>query len=610
MRSQNIQYREDQAMTEDPGKKSDLIYRIALAVIIMLQFIAALYFSTQKNGFHYDEYYSYYSSNVSYGLVPADNEWMDTGEISDEFMVLKGQGFNYPTVKLMQTYDVHPPFYYYILHTVCSLTPGVFSKWQGLTVNLIFWLLSFPVLIAICNEILCKQYKTQMIRILGEKDNEKNYKLCKLTILFIVFLYGFSPAILSGVMFIRMYTLLTFLCLLTVLMALKVVRYVGELRAEETGSSIEKTGVGVRKKKQILYAIGSFALTFIGSQTHYYYIVFLFFVAAYITLYLFIRGRGHKPDFKNAFGYAITVILGLIASVAYYPSMLSHIFRGYRGTEATQAFFDMGNLRERAGLFVGLLDEYLIYGFFYVLILDALLFYLFQKYSKRRNGVSREQAYFDHRIGLVAFVTTGYFLVVLKTALLNAEEAVRYEMPVYAFIILLLVLAVVTNLKGLTKEDNSQKGNYGNSHGNSDRQKITAEQVLLAIIIFFTCFTQLFGLTKDKVLFLYKDDAASYDWAREHRDDTIVYIYNPDNQWMIWDDATELMQYDRIFFISASNSEEITDETVKNADHLYVYAVRNDEAMGLLKRINDLKDRENEPGVIRELQYADLYELK
>ena len=37
---------------------------------------------------------------------------------------------------------------------------------------------------------------------------------------------------------------------------------------------------------------------------------------------------------------------------------------------------------------------------------------------------------------LTVFVTMGYFLVVAKTALLNAEEAIRYEMPIYGLLIL------------------------------------------------------------------------------------------------------------------------------------------------------------------------------
>ena len=52
-----------------------------VTIIMMLQFFVASYFCMQKQGFHYDEYYSYYSSNVTYGLVPTDREWKDVSEI-------------------------------------------------------------------------------------------------------------------------------------------------------------------------------------------------------------------------------------------------------------------------------------------------------------------------------------------------------------------------------------------------------------------------------------------------------------------------------------------------------------------------------------------------
>ncbi len=597
-----------QGMTYSQSRSRTNLYRVALAVIIMLQFIAAFYFCMRKTGFHYDEYYSYYSSNVTAGLVPTDNAWMDTSEIADEFMVLPGEGFNYGMVKLMQTYDVHPPFYYYILHTVCSLTPGVFSKWQGLTVNLLFWLMTFPVLTGICSEILCKRDTRVKWRILGEEDQEKHEKLCRLTTLIVVFLYGFSPAILSGVMFLRMYVLLTFLCLLTVYTDLRIIRFADEYRMNLCADPKKDREKKSDLRRHVLFGLGSFALTFIGTMTHYYYTVFLFFAAAYVTLYLFIKKDADKQryvtDIKNAGAYAASVILGLIAAVAYYPSMLSHIFRGYRGTEATSAFFDMGNLKERAGLFVGLLDEYLISGFVYVLILDVLLLYIYRVYSSRRSKDKGIKSSFDHRIGFVAFVTVGYFLVVLKTALLNAEEAVRYEMPVYGLVILILVLAVGINIRGLTKNDGTTAG-----PNELNKRRLTAEQALFAVIMIGACVTQLSGLIRGKVLFLYEEDAKSYEWAAEHKDDTIVYIYNPDNQWMIWDDAKELMQYEKIFFISADNKDEIADTDVTNAKDIYVYAARTEGAKDRLDELSKAGKHRDSEKLIRELRFVDLYKI-
>ena len=119
-----------------------------MTLIMMLQLVVASYFCIQKQGFHYDEYYSYYSSNVTYGLAPTNREWKNVDEIRSEFMVREGEGFRYGLVKTMQSFDVHPPLYYMILHIICSLFPGVFSKWFGLGLNLglfvvCYWLLAY-----------------------------------------------------------------------------------------------------------------------------------------------------------------------------------------------------------------------------------------------------------------------------------------------------------------------------------------------------------------------------------------------------------------------------------------------------------------------------------
>ena len=111
-----------------------------MGVILFLQLAVIFYFCNQKEGYHYDEYYSYYSSNKTYGLSPTDRQWKSTEEIISEFQVQKGEEFRFGLVKEMQSFDVHPPLYYYVLHGVCSLFPGVFTKWTGLGINIFFFL--------------------------------------------------------------------------------------------------------------------------------------------------------------------------------------------------------------------------------------------------------------------------------------------------------------------------------------------------------------------------------------------------------------------------------------------------------------------------------------
>ena len=43
---------------------------LILGMLLLVQLIAIFYFGSKKAGFHYDEYYSYYSSNVSIWCRP------------------------------------------------------------------------------------------------------------------------------------------------------------------------------------------------------------------------------------------------------------------------------------------------------------------------------------------------------------------------------------------------------------------------------------------------------------------------------------------------------------------------------------------------------------
>jgi len=526
---------------------------IILIVLIMLQLIAALCFCARKQGFHYDENYSYYSSNVTYGLSPGSGEWLDSRAISDEFMVTEGKGFEYGMVTLMQTYDVHPPMYYYVLHTVCSLTPGIFSKWQGLVVNITFFVLGLICLTAICRKVT---------------DNS-------LITIFTVALYGFSPAIISGITFIRMYVMLTFLCFLSLLIHLR---------------GLDRANRGIRG-----FIVPVFVTTYIGFMTHYYFIVFLFFEAAFMTLFLFFKEETRKESYI----YAGTVIGAMLLEVLTYPACLKHIFRGYRGTEAIGSFFDIYNLKERAGLFVGLLQEYLLCNTFYFLLLILLVGYVTVRGMRSGNSktaVSTGDSAADNtsaenmdrsvtlRIAFVGIVVAGYFSVVLKTALQNAEEAVRYEMPVYGLIILLIVLGIFTLFKG--------------------------KMLAAVIIMMLTLACQFVGLKNDKVLFLYPEEKEEVEFASGHRDDDIVYIYNPVTQWMIWDNAHELEKYRDIFFIDMGNTDAIVDNRVCGSGGIIAYVMRYEDADRKLDEIIAANTNITNKKLLEERMFVDIYELR
>ena len=528
-----------------------------MTIIMMLQLVVASYFCVQKQGFHYDEYYSYYSSNVTHGLAPTDREWKDVSEIRSEFRVLEGERFRYDMVKIMQSYDVHPPLYYMILHTVCSLFPGLFSKWLGLGINLLFFIICYWLLAYIAYHVFRKnKYMTAVVCLL----------------------FGFQVGVLSGITFIRMYMMLTMWCLGIVVWHIPT----------------WKQGI----KLSALNSILLFLLVMAGFLTHYYYAVFLFFLAAYTCLY---NWWGRK-DFKGSFLYGCVVCLGMVAAVIYYPSCLSHIFRGYRGTEAVGAFFDIQNTVFRINFFTELMNESVFGGalWLFLLIVVILLLAVFV----RKKGKSMWKKLLQEHQGMIqiAFTTEGYFLVVAKTALLNAEEANRYELPIYGFCMLVMVAVIYYLVTYLMKEVMK----IGKEEG-AQRKIVKFTTGLGSGLVVLALTFQIFALTQGKVQFLYPEDLGNVQWAAEHKDSVIVYLYNPNNVWMIWDESEELMQYENIYFVSLANETPLEDGILLEAKDIYVYTSRMEQAEtimeDLIEKNPDLDTKEK----IRELLYCDLY---
>ena len=545
----NVREKENSNIMSKP--KADTAFIIMLIITIVLQLAVALCFCMQKQGFHYDENYSYYSSNVTYGLNPPDGDWLSGSTIAEEFCITPGMGFNFPLVAQMQSFDVHPPVYYFLLNIICSLSSGIFSKWQGLILNLIFFVISELLIIAIANKV-------------GNNNKAITW--------FSLALFGFSPAIISGITFIRMYMLLTSECMALILL------HMNMLTDIKNSSSLSRF---------VKYLIQIAVTVYIGFLTHYYFAVFAFFVAAFTTLYLFFS----KSTRKTSYIYAITVIAGLLSAVLSYPASLRHIFRGYRGTEAMGAFFDMNNLSDRMGLFVGLIDDYVLNRTFYILLLIILLAYVQVRFMNKR--VSPNLCF-----GLSFITAVGYFAIVMKTALMNYEEAVRYEMPIYGLLIILIVVSLyslITNTSPVTE---------GDSRGGQ------VQRLLCGVILAITLVMQVKGLYDGKVLFLYPEEKSEKEFATEHKDDVIIYVYDNDNKWKMWDNAHELEQYNRIYCIEMNHEGGIDNRELLEAKHAYAYVMRYDAGKQLIHRFITDNPNLHTAVLIEERGFADIYELR
>lgn len=319
------------------------------ALILVLVFCSMVYYGTRKEGYHVDELYSYGLANseylpfmhfgesgydvkdwmLEYGageslgdlfrnlrkdfgilkecdfkfresviyqdyLIAQENSadtrttsWMSGQEYKDYLCVSESNTFNYASVYYNQRGDVHPPLFYILLHTVCSVFQGTFSKWYGLAINITALLLTLAVLYRMVEKYLGG----------------------KMTALSAAAVYGLSAGLVSSAMLIRMYALLT---LMTVSFC-----YI-HLRIAAEDFRIK----GSTRRWLVL-------VTLLGFLTHYYFVLYAIGAATVFTVWMLSGKR-----WKEILNYILTLAGTAAVGLCIWPFAIRHVFSGYRGQES------------------------------------------------------------------------------------------------------------------------------------------------------------------------------------------------------------------------------------------------------------------------------------
>lgn len=523
-------------------------YIVCFAVLWFLQMAAAFWFCTQKQGFHEDEFYTYYSTARTNGFYVEDGKWMERDAYRNEFVVLPGERFQYGRVKQVQSWDVHPPMYYWVFHTAASLVPGVFSKWIGLSVNLIFHGINLILL-------------TYLSYLTAGKD-------MRLPLL-VTFVYGFGPAVMSGVVFIRMYEMLTTFVLLCAVLHVRAVQGMQDGAGGKEGGREADVRRGPRLSVRMLLAMA--AVTYMGFLTQYYYFIFLFFLAAAFGLWLLLRDRAIGNCLRYGFFQGLAFVLAYLT----YPAFPGQMFRGQRGAQATENFFDLSNTFERISFFWDLMNRYVFGGLLGLMILFLAAAVVAGVWQRRNVGAQKaENMQGGQRAGqqvscsvsfyMLLFAAAGYFLAVSKTALLLGETSNRYQLPIYGIMVMLLVLGAAKVMCQVSGTRNAEEESI-QKRGTGKRTAGVAAAFCVAVVAL--------SYARSDVVFLYPEAGEAVALARERAAANIpaVYVYKPGEEWCIWAVADELMAYDRVYFVSAASEEPITEPSIANADAVVVY---------------------------------------
>ena len=263
---------------------------IILLVIILLQLGRIIYsFVYLKEDFHSDEIWSFGLSNSYYQpfiYQSADhmdlinkNTWFSSQVMKDYLTVSRNQRFAYDSVYFNQVHDYHPPFYYFILHTICSFFPEKFSVWYGFVINIFTFIVSMLFM-----------YKLAM-RVL--KSDILSITACAF--------YGFSVGAVNTYVFVRMYCLLTLISIVLV--------YIHTFLLNDK----------ISKKTFFLL----FIISLLGCLTHHFFIPYAGLISMCFCCYFLI-----KKKWKTFLMYSITMLSSVGVSVLLFPETIDHVLSG------------------------------------------------------------------------------------------------------------------------------------------------------------------------------------------------------------------------------------------------------------------------------------------
>lgn len=272
------------------GKRIFDWYHILLAIIILAQMLFVTYmFNEYKMGYHSDEIFNYgFANSYDRKEIYIDdngeeiyNKWLPTTVLTNYITVQEGERFAYDKVYAHAAADINPPFQLFVLHTICSFFPNVYSKWFCFSINIVSLGISLI-------------YIHKSVELISKS---------KVAAFGAVLLYGFSAGAQSVTVFLRLYAL-------GVMFGTAFFYY---------SAAIYENINDEEKKNKYYIRLGVSLL--LGAFTLHFFLPFAFAITfCYTVMYLI------KRQFKVFFKYGFTCLGAVIASIVIFPSTISHLF--------------------------------------------------------------------------------------------------------------------------------------------------------------------------------------------------------------------------------------------------------------------------------------------
>lgn len=384
-------------------RKTDYRVEVALGVFVILHIIFAVYLGIQKINYHYDEWLTFGLANNTMGGVDLKKGKIYHGFslYNDYLSVKNSERFDYGDVWKNQAKDVHPPFYYVIIHTICSVFPEQFSKWFGIVPN-IFFMIWIDFLFFRLAKCILKDDWLALVTTLAA---------------------GTNLLAMNMVIFIRMYEMMTFFIIgISLLFA-----------------------VYFNKEKDWKFYIGTYLLSVGGTMTQYYFLIYLFFLCLFFGIRLLMQRK-----WRVIFRFITTFFVAGISCIVIFPAMIVQIFGGStRGKQAFSAIHTLHNYGKYLKIYGGILNANVFGGLSFGILFIFVLLMILMIYKKGWKNCAKEIVTVP---GMLLFAGILYTMLIAKIAPYRTE---RYVMPVGWIFILFSVWFIykgITTVVDLTRK--------------------------------------------------------------------------------------------------------------------------------------------------------------
>lgn len=379
-------------------KLSNRTANLILALIIIISLSVSTFFEFTKQGFHEDELLTYNLANSSKQLNT--DGWNSPGDFNEYLAATEPHLFDYAQVYENQIIDAsHPPFYYALVHTVCSLFPNAFTKWLAFVINAVMTAVSLILLFGI-----------------GKRVTDNN-----LYALIATGGYAFSVACITTTIYLRMYATLTMFVLAFLYLTLKI--------------------YDMGKDVKFFHFLPVLPVVILGILTQYYFIMF----AGLIGLVFFVLQIKNR-SVKSLLLYIVTAVIGAAVALIVYPYIIENVLGGNRGLGSLDMSIDtitiFTYLLYKLRTYLEVLSKDLFLGQVWLLAFCAVVtvgFGIFFRFVKKKK--------LPQKALFIVVPAVVYFLVISMLSPFNSDRYVMASLPLISMMFSFVFIRIFSLFK-------------------------------------------------------------------------------------------------------------------------------------------------------------------